>query len=131
MIPRILAKASLPLGVLAIAVSCAAAPSVPPDRAEALVRGYPALYRHMQNFGCPRCHTTGPQILANEFRLPAPGQDDEQAVRMLWRRLDPAIVENSKLVRKPNGELGHRGGKILNAARREEWIAALRRWQQS
>jgi len=127
---RVRLTTGLLASVSVIAVSCVRAPVVPKERVAGLVRGYPALYRQMEIYGCPRCHTTGPQILANEFKLPPPGKDDEVAVRLLWQRLDPANLANSKLVRKPQGELGHRGGKMLNSMQRDEWLAALRRWQQ-
>jgi hypothetical protein len=127
---RALLWSALIVSAALAAVSCVRAPVVPPERMAALVAGYPALYRQMERYGCPRCHTTGPQFLANEFKLPPPGQDDEVAVRLLWQRLDPHNLSASKLVRKPHGELGHRGGKVLNGVQRDEWLAAIRRWQQ-
>jgi len=127
---KALLVSALTVGAAMAAASCVRMPVVPPERMAALVAGYPALYRQMESYGCPRCHTTGPQILANEFKLPPPGQDDERAVRLLWQRLDPDHLPLSKLVRKPHGELGHRGGKILSGVQRDAWLAALRRWQQ-
>jgi hypothetical protein len=115
-------------GALLLLVACSALPAVPAERVAGLMRGYPELYRHMVGFGCPRCHTTGAQFLANQFKLPPPGENDDAAVRMLWRLLDAASAADARLVRKPSGELGHRGGKILNREHREEWIAAIDTW---
>lgn len=107
----------------------------PPKMTEAerahLVAGYPTLYAHMQQLGCPRCHTTGQQLRVNRFTLPPPGENDTLAVQMLWDRLDTLHIEQSKLVRKPNGELGHGGGKILDPISRESWIEELMRWYRS
>jgi len=96
-----------------------------------LIKGYPALYENMKEFGCPNCHTTAMQRIANRFKLPPPGENDAVAVQMLWERLDTVNVANSKLVRKPNGEMGHRGGKILDPPKRERWIRELERWYRS
>lgn len=96
-----------------------------------LIQGYPALYENIKEFGCPKCHTTGPQTIPNRFKLPPPGENDEVAVHMLWERLDTLNVAESKLVRKPNGDMGHRGGKILNPPKKERWIQELMRWYRS
>ena len=96
-----------------------------------LVEGYPALYENIKDLGCPKCHTTSRQKIANKFRLPPPGENDGVAVQMLWERLDTTNVAASKLVRKPNGEINHRGGKILNPPKKERWIQELMRWYRS
>lgn len=101
---------------------------IPAEKMQKLVAGYPTLYAHMQEYGCPRCHTTGPQQIANIFKLPPPGENDTLAVHMLWDRIDHHNLAASKLVLKPSGEMGHRGGMILMSPQRAEWMRALERW---
>ena len=101
------------------------------DKQSQLIEGYPALYENMKDFGCPKCHTTSRQKIENRFKLPPPGENDRAAVRMLWERLDTTDVAASKLVRKPNGEVNHHGGKILNPPKKARWIEELTRWYRS
>ena len=118
-----------PLALLAgalVVVACGKA--LPEAKQGRLAAGYATLYDRLEAFGCTACHTTGPQAIPNKFRLPPPGANDTGAVRQLWVRVYEADPPASRLVRKPSGELGHRGGLVVAGEQRQELIAALEEW---
>jgi hypothetical protein len=47
---------------------------------------------------------------------------------MLLARIDHSDLEQVRLVRKPSAQLPHKGGQVLNAAQRAEWLNTLREW---
>jgi hypothetical protein len=119
------------IGAVTVTLLACGGPGPPTEKELRLAAAYPELYQRMEGFGCPRCHTTGTQEIANRFRLPPPGEDDIRAVRFLLHNLDWTTVAESRLVRKPSAQLRHRGGRVLSDPMRQVWIEAIETWMEN